>query len=166
MENFIYTAFGEITQLFIKSTSAKKNTSVLALIIFYEIRSDNPKKYFRVLSCVIYTIIKNYVCIDYLACQSKKLSEITVVYKEGSKHGEKGFNIIKFCINKGDRTSHWVGHSDLKELYNNELFERKHMIEDMEAELTKSSEIDSKTGHLAVNEEADFDEDILIRPLK
>ena len=40
------------------------------------------------------------------------------------------------------------------------------MIEDMEAELTESSEIDSKTGHLAVNEEADFDEDILIRLLK
>ena len=34
--------------------------------MFYETRSDNPKKYFRVFSVVIYTIIKNYVYIDYL----------------------------------------------------------------------------------------------------
>ena len=40
------------------------------------------------------------------------------------------------------------------------------MIEDMEAELTESLEIDSKTGNLAVNEEAAFDEDILIHLLK
>ena len=65
----MYTTFGEITQPFIKSTLSKNNTSVLALIMIYETRADNPKKYFRVLSCVIYTIIKNYVCIDYLACQ-------------------------------------------------------------------------------------------------
>ena len=66
------TTFGEITQPFIKSTLANNNTIVLALIIFYEAIADNPKKAFRVLSCVIYTIIKHYVCIDYLACQYKK----------------------------------------------------------------------------------------------
>ena len=64
----MYTTFGEITQPFIKSTLAEKNTIVLELIMFYEIRSDNPEKYFRVVSCFIYTIIKNYVCIDYLDC--------------------------------------------------------------------------------------------------
>ena len=63
----MFTTFGVITQHFIKSTLANNNTSVLALIMFYETRAD--KKYYRVLSCVIYTIIKNYVCIDYLACQ-------------------------------------------------------------------------------------------------
>ena len=57
--------------------------------MFYETRADNPKKYFGVLSCVIYIIIKNYVSIDYLDCQSGNLSEITVVSKEGSKHGKK-----------------------------------------------------------------------------
>ena len=36
----------------------------------------NGTKYLRVLSCLIYAIIGNYVCIDYLACQSKKLSVI------------------------------------------------------------------------------------------
>ena len=41
-------------------------------------------------------------------------------------------------INKDDRTTHWVVHSDLKELDINDSFERKHMIEDMEAELTEA----------------------------
>ena len=59
--------FGVITQPFIKATLLKNNTSVLALIMFYEKIAD--KKAYIVLGCVIYTIIKNYVCIDDLACQ-------------------------------------------------------------------------------------------------
>ena len=50
----------------IKTILAKKKTRVLALLMFYDTRK-NPKKYFKVLSCVIYTIMINYVCIDYLA---------------------------------------------------------------------------------------------------
>ena len=65
----MYTTFGEITQPFIKSTIEKINTSVLALIMFYDTREYIPKKQFRVLSCVIYGIIKNYFCINYLAFQ-------------------------------------------------------------------------------------------------
>ena len=65
----MFTTFGEITQPFIKVTLAKTNTSGLVLIMFYDTREDNPKKAFRVLSCVIYTIIKNYVYIDYLSFQ-------------------------------------------------------------------------------------------------
>ena len=68
MEKCMYTILGEITQPFIKATSAKNYTSVLALIIFYEIIADNPKKYYIVLSCVIHIIIKHYVYIDYLHC--------------------------------------------------------------------------------------------------
>ena len=60
------TTFGEITQPHIIITLAKKNELFLALLIFYETRK-NPKKVFRVLSCVIFTIISNYFCIDYLA---------------------------------------------------------------------------------------------------
>ena len=56
--------------------------------MFYETRADNPKKAFRMLSCVIYIIIKNYVCIDYLACQSEKISVINVGHRGGSKHKE------------------------------------------------------------------------------
>ena len=69
VEKCMYTTFGEITQPFIKSTLAKKNTSVVALIVFYDTRADYPNKTFRVLSCVIYNITKNHVCIGYLACQ-------------------------------------------------------------------------------------------------
>ena len=39
-------------------------------------RHKNATKYFTVLSFVIYAIIDNHACIDYLACQSKKLSVI------------------------------------------------------------------------------------------
>ena len=69
VETCMYTTFGEIKQPFIKATLSKKTASVLALIIFYETRSYNPEKAFRVLSCVIYNIINNYVYIDYLYCQ-------------------------------------------------------------------------------------------------
>ena len=71
VEKCMFTTFGEIKKPFIKAKLEKNNTSVLALIMFYETRADNPKKAYRVLSCVIYTTIKNYVCIDYLACQLK-----------------------------------------------------------------------------------------------
>ena len=61
------TTFGPITQPHIRATLAKKNKSV-CIINVYETRK-NTKKYFKVLICVIYTIIKNYVCIDYLDCE-------------------------------------------------------------------------------------------------
>ena len=65
----IKNTFGTITQPHISKILAKK-TRVLALLMFYETRK-NPKKVFKVLSCVIYTIISNYVCIYYLASESK-----------------------------------------------------------------------------------------------
>ena len=40
----MYTKFGEITKTLIKATLLNKNTSVFALIMFYEKKSDNPKK--------------------------------------------------------------------------------------------------------------------------
>ena len=44
------------------------------------------------LSCIIYTIIKN-LCVFWLSIFSiKTLSEIIDGYKEGSKHGDKSFN--------------------------------------------------------------------------
>ena len=62
--------FGSISQPHIKTTLSKNRTIVLALFMFYETR-NSPKKAFKVLSCVIYTIISNFACIDYLACESK-----------------------------------------------------------------------------------------------
>ena len=46
------------------------------------------------LSCVIYTIISNYVCVDYLAYESKKLSELHVGTGWGFKHGNKSYDKI------------------------------------------------------------------------
>ena len=60
--------FGPSTQPFIRATLSKNKKRVLALLMFYETRK-NPKKAFKVLSFVIYKIISNYVCIDYLACE-------------------------------------------------------------------------------------------------
>ena len=59
---YMFSTFGEITYPFIEATLAKNNTRVLALLIFYETRAD--KTAYIVLSCVIFTIIKVYVCID------------------------------------------------------------------------------------------------------
>ena len=88
------TKFGPIKQYHIRATLSKKKTRVLALLMFYETRADNPKKYFKVLSCVIYTIIKNYVFIYYLAWQSNKLSEINAGSVRRSKHGDKKIDNI------------------------------------------------------------------------
>ena len=63
------TTFGELTQPFIKTSL--KSTSVLALLLFHETIVEKHNKDSRVLSCVIYTIIENYVCIDYLAFHPK-----------------------------------------------------------------------------------------------
>ena len=54
----MYTKFGEITQPFIKSIFSKNITSVSVLIMFYETRTENIKKYFIMLSCVIHATIK------------------------------------------------------------------------------------------------------------
>ena len=57
--------FGTLTQTFIGNT-IKNNNCVLAIVMFYETSHKNATKYFRMLSCVIYTNIDNYVCIDYI----------------------------------------------------------------------------------------------------
>ena len=79
--------FGTITQLFFQMI--KKNIFVLSLVMFYEMRHKNSTKYFRVLSCVIYAIIKNCISIDYLACQSKKLDGICIDRKYLEKKIDK-----------------------------------------------------------------------------
>ena len=64
-------AFGSITQPHISKILSKQYKSV-SIINVYETRK-NPKKVFKFLSSVIYTIIRNYVCIYYLASESKKI---------------------------------------------------------------------------------------------
>ena len=55
----------------------KKDACVIALVTFYETKTKNPTKVYRVLICVFYYVIVNYVCIDYLCCNTKKLSIIS-----------------------------------------------------------------------------------------
>ena len=54
----------------------KKNTCVMALLIIYENSGEKPEQLYIVLSCVVYSLIENYVCIDYISCQSKTLTPI------------------------------------------------------------------------------------------
>ena len=88
VDKYMNTTFGPITQTFITTTLAKNKTRVLALLMLYETR-NNLKKSFKLLSCFIYTIINNYVCIDYLACEKYFLSEIPVGYGGFLKHVNK-----------------------------------------------------------------------------
>ena len=60
----------------IRDCMLKKNTSVMAPIMIYKTGGKDIRKVYIVLSCVVYTIIDNYVCIDYLLCQSKTLCGI------------------------------------------------------------------------------------------
>ena len=53
----------------IKDYLRKKNTCVMELMMFYENNGVKPKKVYRLLSCVIYYLIDNYVCIYHLSCQ-------------------------------------------------------------------------------------------------
>ena len=64
----------------------KKNTRVLSLVVFCELGNINPRKMFKVLSCVIYKIIDRYVCIDYLCTEKKKISELRLVCTLKIKH--------------------------------------------------------------------------------
>ena len=57
----------------IKKFSKKKNTCVMALKMIYDNNGGNAKKVYRVLSCVVYSLIEYYFCIDYLSCQPKAL---------------------------------------------------------------------------------------------
>ena len=54
---------------------------------------------FRVLSCVIYTIISNYVCIDYLGSEKSKLSYLRLGVYGRYKHLDKNYdNVLVFGI--------------------------------------------------------------------
>ena len=66
--------------------------------MFFENRK-NEKKMFRVLSCVIYTIIRNCVCTDYLSSEKAKLSGLHLGVAGRYKHlGGKYDNVLSFGI--------------------------------------------------------------------
>ena len=54
---------------------------------------------FRVLSCVIYTIISKYVCIDYVGFEKSKLSDLRIGVSGRYKHLDKNYdNVLRFGI--------------------------------------------------------------------
>ena len=61
----------------IRNFLKRNNTFVIALVMFYENITTNITKVYRVLICVLYYAINNYVSIDYLCCQYKPISEIS-----------------------------------------------------------------------------------------
>ena len=63
---------------------------VISLIMIYDNNGGNSKTMYRVLSFVVYSLIDNYFCIDYLSCQSKTLSSIS--YKPTFE--QTSFNIL------------------------------------------------------------------------
>ena len=58
--------FGKDINKHINNILLKRNTRVITLVVHYEHGNLNTRKMFKVLSCVLYTIIDRYVCIDYL----------------------------------------------------------------------------------------------------
>ena len=54
---------------------------------------------FKVLSCVIYTIISKYFCIDYLGYEKAKLSDLCIGVSGRYKHIDNNYdNIFGFGI--------------------------------------------------------------------
>ena len=54
---------------------------------------------FRELSCVIYTNINKYVCIDYLGYEKSKLSDLRLDVSGRYKHLDKNYdNVLGFGI--------------------------------------------------------------------
>ena len=47
----------------IKNVMIKKDTCVVALMMFYDTKTNNPIKVYKVLSCVLYYVIDNCVYI-------------------------------------------------------------------------------------------------------
>ena len=82
------TTLDKSTMTQISKISLKPNTRVLALVMFVQNRK-NAKKMFRVFSCVIYIVISNYVCIDYLGSEKSKLSGLLLGVSGRYKHFEK-----------------------------------------------------------------------------
>ena len=77
------------------------NTYVMGLVIIYENSGKDIIKVYIVLSCVVYNLTYNYVCIDYLLCQLKTLCGISInpTFKETSFNLLLGIGIPELLMN-------------------------------------------------------------------
>ena len=71
-----------------------RNTRVLALVIFNDNRKKIARKIFRVLNCVIYTIIGKYVCIDYLGSEKSQSSDLRLGVIGRYKHYDTDYDNV------------------------------------------------------------------------
>ena len=78
----------------------KNNTFVMALIKFTRI-IDQDQRMYRVLSCVVYYIIDNNVCIDYLSWQPKTSIPISskTIFEQTSFNILIGIRIPELLLN-------------------------------------------------------------------
>ena len=89
---FLSSTFGSDTVKQINGILKKHNTRVISLVMIYELGDFSTIKVFKVLSCVVYTMIKKCVCIDYLCTLNNRLSEIKIGTTFLHKHDNKIYN--------------------------------------------------------------------------
>ena len=53
---------------------------------------------FKVLRCVVYTIIDKYMCIDYLCTLNKRLSELKIGNTLITRHEDKDYKIYLVLV--------------------------------------------------------------------
>ena len=63
VEKWLIATFHQNTMEDIKNVMIKKDTCVVALMMFYDTKTNNPIKVYKVLSCVLYYVIDNCVYI-------------------------------------------------------------------------------------------------------
>ena len=66
IEKWLKAKFNENTMEAIRYVMKNKGTCVIELIMFYDNKETKQKKVYRVLICVLYSLIYNHVWIDYL----------------------------------------------------------------------------------------------------
>ena len=100
-EKFLKEIFHSSTMSGIKNILKKEDKFVIALVIFYENRTTSPMRVLRVLIFVLYSVKENYVCIDYLCCQYKRLRVIysDKIFSDMSYNELLGIGIQKVLIN-------------------------------------------------------------------
>ena len=101
VEKYLSSTFHDRTMETIRDCMRSKNTCVMALIMFYENNGVKQKIMYRLLRCILYTIIDTYVFIDYLSCQSKTLSTISSkpTFEQTSFNILLGIGITELLLN-------------------------------------------------------------------
>ena len=83
----INKAFREQVKVCLKNKISTSTMTHISKILLKTNKRVN--KMFRVLSCVMYTIISKYVCIDYLGSEKSKLSDLRLGVTGRYKHLDK-----------------------------------------------------------------------------